>query len=100
MELNPDEGWTTCFKTPNVILPIKKGYIGFTAATGDAHSRHDLHSVTTARIDTANAERFLKTQTFKMTERKGSYFFMFMFFVAVFGIGYYYYSNNRKKTRF
>lgn len=100
MELNPDEGWTTCFKAPNVVIPIKKGYIGFTAATGDAHSRHDIHSVTTAKIATANADRFLKSQTFKMTEKKGSLFFFFLFMVAVAGAAYYYYTNNRKKTRF
>ena len=100
LELDQNEGWTTCFKAPNVVLPINKGYIGFTAATGDAHSRHDIHSVTTAKIDKFNADRYLKSQTFKMTERKGSYFFLFMFLVAIIGAGYYYYTNNRKKTRF
>lgn len=87
-------------KIPNVVLPIKKGYIGFTAATGDAHSRHDIQSVTTAKIDTTNANRFLKSQTFKMTEKKGSYFFLFLLLVAVAGAVYYHHMNNRKKTHF
>lgn len=81
-------------------MPIKKGYIGFTAATGEAHSRHDIIGVTTAKIDKASADRYIKSQTFRMTERKSSYFFLFLFLVAVAGAAYYYHINNQKRVRF
>jgi hypothetical protein len=100
LELDSNDGWTTCFKVPNVQLPIKKGYIGFTAATGEAHSRHDILSVTTAKIDKINAERFIKAQMFRMTEKKGGYFFGLLMVMTVVGVAYYIYNNNRKKTRF
>ena len=101
LELNPNDGWTTCFKVPNVQLPIKRGFLGFTAATGEAHSRHDILSITAAKIDKAQAERFMRGQVFRMTERvRGGHFLGLLVVVSVVGGLYYLYTTNRKKTRF
>lgn len=41
-----NKAWQTCFTLNNIVLP-DKGYIGFSAKTGDAFENHDLIRVTT-----------------------------------------------------
>ena len=58
LRLETDD-WKTCFRVADVKLP-GRGYIGFTASTGQFAARHDILAVTTAVIeDAATSEMIL-----------------------------------------
>lgn len=93
-----DQGWSPCFKVPNIKLP-KSGFIGMTAITGDATAAHELIGITTGTYHMGSGDNFANAETEEMEERHARLFFIILG-IAMVAAGYHYFKKQKKKNVF
>jgi mannose-binding lectin 2 len=116
LDIHGKETWTECFSIDKVELPTHY-YLGFSAATGELSDNHDIISVRTFQLDSAepralqDRKSIVPSAYFNNTEalvdvnsKTSSWSALKIFLliagliiVSVIGIGVYYYRQNRRR---
>lgn len=60
-DIDGEDNWSLCFQVPDVDL-ITEGFLGFSAATGQAHDIHKLLSVTTVQVNPISGKSYLNVK--------------------------------------
>ena len=95
-----EDHWETCLRAENVKLP-KRGYIGFTAATGGLAAKHELFAVTCATLEHENDPRVFSKRDFLRHQSLAPKVLLLLFILSgIGGLGLMYARQSTKRHQF